>query len=257
MGTDIHSRLEIFRPEGWYSDDEAAGWKCVTEALFDYPYFNADRPVSINNFKATATPLRARNYRLFAMLADVRNGRGFAGVDTGDEVEPIAAPKGVPADASAEWLSDVERWDVDMHSHSYLTLAELDAYNWDGVVFERGFVPEAEYLRLRGTEESPQEYSGGIYGGNIVTFTAAEYEALKPTELLEVKGRGTAEHPTEIYVQHQWAETRRQNMGELTEVMEIMRNSAPREYISGANGGRGSFSEPDFNGIRIVFGFDN
>lgn len=39
-----------------------------------------------------------RHYQLFAVLADVRNGTGFAGVKTGDAVEPISEPRGYPLD---------------------------------------------------------------------------------------------------------------------------------------------------------------
>src|ERR1700691_1564806 len=41
-----------------------------------------------------------RNYWTFAKLANVRNGFGFAGCDTGDAVVPICEPRGLPADTS-------------------------------------------------------------------------------------------------------------------------------------------------------------
>ena len=39
-----------------------------------------------------------RSYDCFAVLAGVRNGRGFAGVDTGDGFNPISKPRGLPND---------------------------------------------------------------------------------------------------------------------------------------------------------------
>ncbi len=39
-----------------------------------------------------------RHYQLFAVLAGVRNGYGFAGVPTGEPVKPIAEQRGYPAD---------------------------------------------------------------------------------------------------------------------------------------------------------------
>ena len=39
-----------------------------------------------------------RHYQLFAVLAGVRNGYGFAGVPTGEPVTPIAPQRGYPAD---------------------------------------------------------------------------------------------------------------------------------------------------------------
>lgn len=73
-------------------------------------------------------PLTRRNYNLFAMLAGVRNGRGFAGCDTGDPFTPICLPRGLPADASREVKEEHESWGLDAHSASWLTLADLLAY---------------------------------------------------------------------------------------------------------------------------------
>lgn len=39
-----------------------------------------------------------RHYQLFSVLADVRNGYGFAGVPTGEWVKPISSPRGIPQD---------------------------------------------------------------------------------------------------------------------------------------------------------------
>lgn len=63
---------------------------------------------------------RGRNYGLFAILADVRNGN----------IEPIADPKGVPDDASYAYQLQVKQWEGDGHSHSYFTLEELQNVDW-------------------------------------------------------------------------------------------------------------------------------
>lgn len=60
-----------------------------------------------------------RSYILFAMLADVRNGYG---------VTAIAEPRGVPEDASFEFKEEVEEWDSDAHTKSWLTFRELREY---------------------------------------------------------------------------------------------------------------------------------
>lgn len=41
---------------------------------------------------------QCRHYQLFAVLAGVRNGYGFAGTPTGEAVTPIAKPRGLPKD---------------------------------------------------------------------------------------------------------------------------------------------------------------
>lgn len=43
-----------------------------------------------------------RHYQLFAALAGVRNGYGFAGVPTGEWVKPISSPRGLPKDFAYE-----------------------------------------------------------------------------------------------------------------------------------------------------------
>jgi hypothetical protein len=245
MGTDIHSRIEILQPEGY--------WQCMIEERFEGFFWDPKQPVSKWNREHSNEPLKNRNYRLFAMLADVRNGRGFAGVDTGDRVDPISEPKGIPFDASIEWLAEVEEWGGDLHSHSYLTLEELEAYDWDGLTFERGYVTEEDYLAVRGTNSPPPGgWSGGVGGYNIVSVSAMEYEALTPEELAQIKVDSTDGSAVQIYVQHQWAETRRDNMGELTEALAVMREFTPKRALPGE-----SKESPRPERIRLVFAFDS
>lgn len=60
-----------------------------------------------------------RDYDLFAALADVRN-RGL--------IEPLAQPRGMPADAHELTKVYTERYGCDGHSHSWCTLQELYDY---------------------------------------------------------------------------------------------------------------------------------
>jgi len=62
-----------------------------------------------------------RNYTLYAALAGVRNY---------DRFTPIAEPKELPKDVSAEVYNESERWGCDGHSHSWLTLTELLNFDW-------------------------------------------------------------------------------------------------------------------------------
>lgn len=113
--------------------------------------------------KADVELPRNRNYIAFAKLANVRNGTGFAGCDMGDPVKPIAEPRGLPPDTSIKdggeygdpdyvWLGD--------HSHSWLTLAELLAVNYNAKVTLRGMVSnkEAEYFHKH--HYPPRTYCG-------------------------------------------------------------------------------------------------
>jgi hypothetical protein len=68
-----------------------------------------------------------RNYAWFGFLADVRNY---------SHSPVIAEPRGLPDDVSPELIDkfDPLGW---AHSHSWLTLAELLAYDYDQIIWDR------------------------------------------------------------------------------------------------------------------------
>lgn len=114
----------------------------------------------------------SRNYSAFAILADVRNGRGFAGIQTGEGFIPISNPRGVPDDASDEYKGEVDRWNGDGHSHSYHTLQQLLDYDWEQKTTHYGVVGMLEFAKWiksgraeRG--QGPVSYSGGVSGPNV------------------------------------------------------------------------------------------
>ena len=68
-----------------------------------------------------------RNYTLFNILAGVRD----------HDIRPIIAlPRGVPDDASFEFAEELEKWDGDGHSTSWVTFPEL-----------RDYVPDPETVK--------------------------------------------------------------------------------------------------------------
>lgn len=85
-----------------------------------------------------------RNYDTFAMLANVRNGRGFAGVKTGDGFPFIAEPRGLPddfqrvepCDDSYDWYGkpfDETKWQISSTSDYHMLPADTpsgDDYAW-------------------------------------------------------------------------------------------------------------------------------
>lgn len=122
----------------------------------------------------------SRNYDLFAILADVRNGSGFAGVDTGDGFKPISMPRGFPDDFNLDgeyndqfhgvWMGD--------HDFSWLMVKELVDYPWaDLSTKRRGVVSIDEYKEWKKQGMGwPKSFCGGVFGPNIITVDIAAME---------------------------------------------------------------------------------
>ena len=241
MGCDIHTMAETgFEYQG------KTHWSAITDPVFDHDYYDPTKPVAGYNYPYTKDPFGGRNYRLFAFLADVRNGSGFAGIDTGDRVEPIDAPRGVPEDASTEWKEYVEEWGANLHSTSWFTLAELKAADWDRKIVQRGVLTEAHYLELKagGFAESPTSWSGSVSGGGSGTVTPSQYES-------GLRGEKST------YVSWQWEDTMRGYAGFFLEhTIPGLERNAPK--IGEHPGFGNEDTRPiDENKIRLVFGFDN
>ena len=73
MGCDIHTMAEI-----GYEHKGRNLWSAITDPVFDHDFFDPSKPVAGYNYPYTKEPFSGRNYRLFAFLADVRNGRGLS-----------------------------------------------------------------------------------------------------------------------------------------------------------------------------------
>jgi hypothetical protein len=132
MGADIHMMAELRQkrqmelyPKGMQNRVyENGDWKAIVQPFFTNGYFDHQRYIETGEeFSApmTSQPYNRRSYVLFAILADVRNNW---------EIKPIAPPKGNPKQASPEWYAEVGKWEGDGHSHSWYTLAELEAVDW-------------------------------------------------------------------------------------------------------------------------------
>jgi hypothetical protein len=165
MGTDIHLYVERRESGRWVSADtwEPSEYE-EDKSILTVPYRK--------HFYA------GRNYGLFAMLADVRNGHGFAGVDTGDGFVIIAAPRGLPSDMSPELAAEAKRH-LD-HTPSWLTVAELHAYDWTRTTTLRGWVNGPQYYAWarykKGEGADPESFCGGISGLKIVHVSDAELQ---------------------------------------------------------------------------------
>jgi len=174
MGCDIHFYVEKKVGDTWVTADE---W---------FPDPDEDGRLSTYRwgpgFTVEKEPMyTGRNYGLFSILANVRNGYGFAGVDTGDGYVPICDPRGLPDDVCSEVNTASDEYGCDGHSHSWQTVEELLQYDWTQTTTKRGVVGKREFLRwhLRG---KPESWSGSIGGGDIQNVTNDEMFALLKAE---------------------------------------------------------------------------
>ena len=132
-----------------------------------------------------------RHYQLFAVLAGVRNGYGFAGVPTGETVSPISEPRGLPEDfllvgvdthpilsldildpRRRKWQALDKPLEIWMGDHSYSWLTGEEMLSWcptAPTVTKCGVISREEYESW-GKVSSPREYCGGISGRGIVVI---------------------------------------------------------------------------------------
>lgn len=168
MGCDIHLFVEKRIPmvkwvsvDKWVPDKESKD-KAALMVPYNSHYYSG------------------RNYNLFAILADVRNGRGFAGIDTGDGFNPISDPKGLPLDVSPEVQLEFDRWGADGHTPSFHRVKDLLEYDWTQVTKLRGVVNAVEFYRWnrwsRGQGEGPKDYCGSVSGASILFLSVNETE---------------------------------------------------------------------------------
>lgn len=188
-----------------------------------------------------------RNYDLFAILADVRNGRGFAGVKTGEGFNPIAEPRGIPVDASDEYKAIAENWGEDGHSHSHFTVRELLDYDWTQETGKQGWLDMAEWERWtrwdRSQGRGPDSYCGFVSGGAVKHITADEADALFKGVDWSQRETVAKEHPY-TYAEATWGTPYYRAAGSFLE--ETM-----SKLLKLAGGTKG------IDDVRIVFFFDN
>lgn len=148
MGTDIHIYAEIFKDGKWKKLD--------VEVPSD------------------------KNYWSFAILANVRNGHGFAGSDTGESVPFIDDPRGIPEDTSIRDSDGIEFESKDYiwlgdHSHSWVLLSELMAVNLELKHIKRGFVPKEEIKRIEKEGGTPNHSCSGVFGPRSESYAELEW----------------------------------------------------------------------------------
>ena len=207
MGTDIHlraqRRVRKHDPTTQTPDDDA--WEDVPDEELGLHWSNRNADGTYGYNRATAGD---RDYELFARLAGVRNGRGFAGVDRHEPVVPLFEGRGLPDGIDPDGECEYEPGLGD-HSHTWATFAELLAADWSTEYDSVGLVRLADYREWRaaGGSGPPREWVGDVNGPRVLKMTAEQADLLDrgdgtPAELaaqsIDVVESG------EIWVKLQW-----------------------------------------------------
>lgn len=222
VGTDIHPAIEVRRKGVWryhrpktlcqrYAEtwDDPVQLDIVNQRLSakGYPTHKlGDRQNTWDRCKYRLPEFfYDRNYRVFALLGNVRNGSGFAGVYTHDEIPYIQDNRGRPDDITPEAEAKLS----DEHSDGWVTLQELKDYDYDLTFTEGGVVSEPDYIKSMTTGQPPETWSGMVTGKDIVVLQPGEFAKLfvSPVELFQGLSAKRSPHydPTKKYlVHHKW-----------------------------------------------------
>jgi len=178
-----------------------------------------------------------RDYDFFAILADVRNGFGFAGstryVD--GPIISITSNRGLPEDFDySEEVTPLGGW-LGEHSFGYVSLKELK--NSESLIKQK--IQRVGYFSLKDYRNIDGDHSwcGDVSGGKVIKIEQVEADLFSDEELEE-------EYPEmSIYVRRTWVETPFENkINKLIEFMDLYKDS---------------YSDDAESEIQFIFGFDS
>lgn len=159
-----------------------------------------------------------RHYLLFAVIAGVRNGSGFAGVSTHDPIVPIAKGRGLPVRIVSDWFDEVPNtvfgYEVEpeyktgsysLGEHSFNWLLGSEILNWfkeEHGINMQGVVSREDYFKMKYSGETvPENYCGDILGKNIFIYN--EMAEVLPFSLVN----GFRHNERITHVRIQWEES--------------------------------------------------
>ena len=221
MGTDIHVICEVKENGKWKKNEKRVFpdpdhyWlkkRLEEDPEYQVPDFWQD---SLHN-EFDIKPETGRNYDKFAILANVRNGRGFAGVKTGRGFAFMSDSRGFPEGVDSDYLEEYGDW---THSRTWINLEDIKNFDWEQMTYKNGVVSLEQYKKLRNplvkhNTKTPDGWSGSISGRNIITISSEEAEQVlngELTELTRINEWGEEKETTkpidewEIHVDYEWA----------------------------------------------------
>jgi hypothetical protein len=173
-----------------------------------------------------------RNYIFFGIIAGVRSY---------DTKSMVSEPRGLPKDVSPQVKRHSDQWGVDGHSHSYLTLKELQDFDWYQMYQLENTMTARVYantvLKFKGLTTIKRSYAN--------LYIIDKNETRIPQHDLEKMCYGIygLYDPTYDYIADvEWEETYRDMVGP--------------KYLDDLFNRLESFAD-DPNDVRVVFWFDN
>ncbi|MEQ1675052.1 MAG: hypothetical protein ABL876_00045 [Chitinophagaceae bacterium] len=186
----------------WYAIREITNWERVLEAK------GSSGGWSVTEWYDN------RNYNAFSVLANVRNGYGFAGVDTGDSWPYIQSGRELPEDACPEVIQYMSSYD---HDAGWITLEEFTKYDWSVARNKRGMVDKSQYLEWltkgAATGTGPHSWCGDVSGAMIRHVDNETMSGL-------IQGVCPVEVGKKYYTKVQWVQTARAACSDLIESMK-------------------------------------
>ena len=172
MGCDIHLHTEY--------KDKDGNWQKVIKGLQSDYYSPDSDHFNTDEYKDGGEVYSGRNYTLFSYLANVRNGWGFAGCDTGNAIDSMDDHRGMPEDVSEGIDKEHEAWSSDAHSASFFNLKELKGgYERakQATKTDRGYVDLTNYREFK-ENGSPEYWCGGVGGDKTETVSNSKMDEL-------------------------------------------------------------------------------
>lgn len=245
MGTDIHPAVEVRRDGVWR-------YHRPTEECPNYYQWDVILPNGKVVHKRTANGERlraswdrcktvlpsaftSRNYLKFAILADVRNGFARGTLRDPQALVPISTPRGIAPGISKQARARL----TGDHSETWVSLAELFAYDFSGSLVEQGIVTEFEFLRHVITGIEPSGSFSFVTGQDSKVLTEEEFLILFDPRIDGSRG----DRSKRYYVQHAWETPMSDAASDLADIIVYMGGLIPK-------GGT-----PD--DVRLVMNFDS
>lgn len=150
MGCDIHLFAEKLVTPKWWQFWKKLKWISIDKYTPNSDFGEYDNEPELH-IEPESRFYSGRNYNLFCALAGVRRYM-FIG-----EAAIVSNPKGLPVDCCEEIKEESRKCGSDGHSHSWNTLAELEAFDWSeyGTTCDR--FKEKVFHKLREHSNDPHK----------------------------------------------------------------------------------------------------